>query len=77
MTKTPAACSGFSGKSKRPPSCGTNVVATDDADEHKGTHFLVMEYIEGSDCSALVKKQGALSVERAVDYIIQAARGLE
>jgi len=39
-----------------------NVVATDDADEAKGTHFLVMEYVEGTDLSALVKKQGTLSV---------------
>ncbi len=54
-----------------------NVVATDDADEAKGTHFLVMEYVEGHDLSALVKKQGTLSVEQAVQCIIQAARGLE
>jgi formylglycine-generating enzyme required for sulfatase activity/predicted Ser/Thr protein kinase len=55
----------------------TNVVATDDADEAKGTHFLVMEYVEGTDLSALVKKNGPLSVEQAVQCIIQAARGLE
>ena len=54
-----------------------NVVATDDADEAKGTHFLVMEYVEGTDLSALVKKQGTLSVQQAVQCIIQAARGLE
>ena len=54
-----------------------NVVATDDADEAKGTHFLVMEYVEGTDLSALVKKQGTLSVEQSVQCIIQAARGLE
>ena len=54
-----------------------NVVATDDADEAKGTHFLVMEYVEGIDLSALVKKQGPLSVAKAVNCIIQAARGLE
>lgn len=54
-----------------------NVVATDDADEAKGTHFLVMEYVEGSDLSALVKKQGPLSVDQAVGCILQAARGLE
>ncbi|MFO1002752.1 MAG: serine/threonine-protein kinase [Planctomycetaceae bacterium] len=54
-----------------------NVVATDDADEAKGTHFLVMEYVEGADLSALVKKQGTLSVQQAVQCIIQAARGLE
>ena len=55
----------------------TNVVATDDADEAKGTHFLVMEYVEGSDLSALVKKKGPLSVEQAVQCMLQAARGLE
>ena len=54
-----------------------NVVATDDADEAKGIHFLVMEYVEGSDLSALVKKQGPLSIEKAVACITQAARGLE
>lgn len=54
-----------------------NVVATDDADEAKGTHFLVMEYVEGTDLSALVKKQGTLSVEQAVKCITQAAQGLE
>jgi eukaryotic-like serine/threonine-protein kinase len=54
-----------------------NVVATDDADEAKGTHFLVMEYVEGSDLSVLVKKKGPLSVSHAVQCIVQAARGLE
>jgi serine/threonine protein kinase len=55
----------------------TNVVATDDSDEAKGTHFLVMEYVEGSDLSALVKKKGPLSVEQALRCVVQAARGLE
>ena len=54
-----------------------NVVATDDADEAKGTHFLVMEYVDGSDLSAVVRKQGPLPVEKAVQCIIQAAQGLE
>jgi serine/threonine protein kinase len=54
-----------------------NIVAADDADEADGAHFLVMEYIEGSDLSALVKKSGALPVAKAVNYILQAARGLD
>jgi len=54
-----------------------NIVATDDADEANGSHFLVMEYIEGQDLSALVKKSGPLSVEKAVDLVLQAAKGLE
>jgi tRNA A-37 threonylcarbamoyl transferase component Bud32 len=54
-----------------------NIVAADDADEAGGVHFLVMEYVEGSDLSALVKKHGPLSVAKAVNYVLQAARGLE
>ena len=54
-----------------------NIVAAHDADEAKGTHFLVMEYVEGSDLSARVKTSGPLPVEQAVNCIIQAARGLE
>ena len=54
-----------------------NIVAADDADEANGVHFLVMEYVEGSDLSALVKKNGPFPVAKAVNYILQAARGLE
>lgn len=53
-----------------------NIVLAHDASRHDGVHFLVMEYVEGSDLSAVVKRDGPLSVERAVSYIAQAARGL-
>ena len=53
-----------------------NIVTAFDADEAKGTHFLVMEYVEGDDLSQLVKKHGPLSVEQTIECIIQAARGL-
>ncbi len=36
-----------------------------------------MEFVDGSDLAVLVKKQGPLRVEKAVDCILQAARGLE
>ncbi len=54
-----------------------NIVAADDAAEANGAHFLVMEYVEGKDLSALVKKNGPFPVNKAVNYILQAARGLE
>ncbi len=54
-----------------------NIVASDDADEAEGVHFLVMEYIEGRDLSAVVKEIGPLPVATAVGYVLQAARGLE
>ncbi|HWA98695.1 MAG TPA: protein kinase, partial [Pirellulales bacterium] len=53
-----------------------NIVAADDADESAGVHFLVMEYVDGRDLSATVKSDGPLSVAKAIDYILQAARGL-
>ena len=40
-------------------------------------HFLVMEYVDGSDLAGLVKQQGPLSFGHAFDFLLQAARGLE
>lgn len=53
-----------------------NIVTAHDAGEHRGVHFLVMEYVEGSDLSSLVKKQGPVPIDKATSYILQAARGL-
>ena len=54
-----------------------NIVRATDAGDIDGTHFLVMEYVEGSDLSELVKKNGPRSLPQAISYILQAARGLE
>ncbi len=54
-----------------------NVVAALDADEDRGVHFLVMEYVEGSDLDDVVRHRGQLPLGQAVDFVIQAARGLE
>ncbi|HEX3447641.1 MAG TPA: serine/threonine-protein kinase, partial [Isosphaeraceae bacterium] len=54
-----------------------NVVAVLDADEFRGLHFLVMEYVEGRDLARLVRQQGPMSLTQAIDCIIQAARGLK
>jgi serine/threonine protein kinase len=54
-----------------------NIVAAFDADEHRGTHFLVMEYVEGRDLSSIVKERGPFSVPMVVTCILQAAVGLE
>jgi serine/threonine protein kinase len=53
-----------------------NIVTAFDADEYRGVHFLVMEYVEGTDLSTLVKLQGPLPLARALDYVVQAATGL-
>lgn len=53
-----------------------NIVAAFDADEFNGTHYLVMEFVDGQNLAAHVTKNGPLSVDRAVSCIVQAARGL-
>jgi serine/threonine-protein kinase len=52
-----------------------NIVLAFDADE--AGHFLVMEFIEGTDLAKLVKQNGPLPVWQACDYIRQAAQGLQ
>jgi serine/threonine protein kinase len=54
-----------------------NIVATHDAEDAGETHFLVMEYVEGTDLGRLVRERGPLPVDRACDYIRQAALGLQ
>jgi serine/threonine protein kinase len=48
-----------------------------DADEARGTHFFVMEYVEGSDLYSYVKEHGPLPPGAALDCISQAAEGLD
>ena len=43
----------------------------------RGSNFLAMEYVDGQDLASLVSQRGPLPVEQAVDYVVQAARGLQ
>lgn len=54
-----------------------NIVHAYDADAWRGTHFLVMEYIDGADLDRVLARDERLSVPMAADYIRQAALGLE
>lgn len=53
-----------------------NIVTAHDADQAGDLHFLVMEYVDGTDLARVVKKRGPLPVEEACDYARQAATGL-
>ena len=78
MTKDKAAIARFEREVKAAAKLrDPNIVAADDADQANGVHFLVMELVEGSDLSALVKKNGPFGIDQAVNCITQAARGLE
>ena len=52
-----------------------NIVASYDAGEHNGVHYLVMELVDGIDLARLVRQSGPLNASRAVDYVRQAATG--
>lgn len=54
-----------------------NVVTAYDAGEDKGVHYFVMECVDGIDLSQLVKQQGTLPVAQAVNFVLQAAKGLK
>jgi serine/threonine protein kinase len=53
-----------------------NIVAALASGVVDGVHFFVMEYVDGSDLSRLVKAKGPLPVAQAVHCTLQAARGL-
>jgi len=54
-----------------------NIVPGYDAEQAGDVHFLVMEYVEGTDLARWVAERGPLPVTEACDYIRQAARGLQ
>jgi serine/threonine protein kinase len=54
-----------------------HIVRAHDADESAGLQFIAMEYIEGVDLARMVKRQGPLAIEPALDFIRQAALGLQ
>ncbi|MCY2990987.1 MAG: serine/threonine-protein kinase, partial [Planctomycetota bacterium] len=54
-----------------------NLVQAYDAREIQGTTILVMEYVDGLDASALVRKLGPLPIADACELVRQAALGLQ
>jgi eukaryotic-like serine/threonine-protein kinase len=54
-----------------------NIVRIHDVGQHGSVRFLVMEYVEGDTLESLLQKGGAMGLSRAVDYIAQAAAGLQ
>ncbi len=54
-----------------------NIVMAYDADEAELGHFLVMEFVDGRDLASEIDENGPLSIAETVDYIAQAAAGLE
>ncbi|MBY0513742.1 MAG: protein kinase [Gemmataceae bacterium] len=53
-----------------------NIVHVYDVDRTGSTPFMVMEYVDGTNLHQLVAQGGPLAVDRAVEYVRQAAVGL-
>jgi serine/threonine protein kinase len=54
-----------------------NIVRAHDMDRDNDLHFLVLEYVDGSSLQWVIEKFGPLALHRAVNYIRQAADGLQ
>ena len=54
-----------------------NIVPIYRAGEHDGLLFIVMRYVEGSDLKTVLRREGALGLERSVDILAQLARALD
>jgi hypothetical protein len=54
-----------------------NIVRAFDIDQDGNLHFLVMEYVDGTNLQDLIKRFGPLDVLRACHYIYGAAVGLQ
>src|SRR5207253_7583705 len=54
-----------------------NIVIAFDAGKVRGSHFLVMEYVDGPNLLQLVKEAGPLDIRLACDFIRQAASALQ
>jgi serine/threonine protein kinase len=53
-----------------------NLVAAYEAGREGDTYYLVMEYVDGQNMTAMLKARGPLPIEEAVRYLLQAAQGL-
>jgi serine/threonine-protein kinase len=46
-------------------------------DDETGRNFIVMEHVDGQSCAEILRDQGALPPQEAVDILVQACRGLD
>lgn len=54
-----------------------SVVTAYDANQQGGTHYLLMEYVEGETLSQLVRREGPLPIKVACEIVRQAAVGMQ
>jgi WD40 repeat protein len=55
----------------------SNIVTIHDVDEVDGTHYIVMQYLEGRPLSQVIREEGPLSPRRAVYIVRQLAKAAD
>ncbi len=53
-----------------------NIVTVHDVGSDGPTHYIVMEFIEGTDLKRIIKAEGALDIDRALNLAIQICGGI-
>ncbi|MEP7292604.1 MAG: protein kinase [Chloroflexota bacterium] len=53
-----------------------NIVTVHDVGSDGPTHYIVMEFVEGTDLKRIIKAEGALSIDRAINLAIQICGGI-
>ncbi|HVU12660.1 MAG TPA: protein kinase [Phototrophicaceae bacterium] len=53
-----------------------NIVTVHDVGSDGPTHYIVMEFVEGTDLKRIIKAEGALPIERALNLAIQICAGI-
>lgn len=53
-----------------------NIVTVYDVGQDGNIHYIVMEYVDGEDLKSIIRREGRLNVDRAVDIAIQIAAGV-
>ncbi|HHW43609.1 MAG TPA: Stk1 family PASTA domain-containing Ser/Thr kinase, partial [Desulfotomaculum sp.] len=54
-----------------------HIVSIYDVGQEEGVQYLVMEYVDGEDLKTLIRREGALDAERAVQIALQVLEALE
>ncbi|MGD0090272.1 MAG: protein kinase [Planctomycetota bacterium] len=54
-----------------------NIVSAHTVGEEMGHHYLVMEYVEGEPLDKMLKREGSLPCDKALEIVMQVARGLK
>jgi serine/threonine-protein kinase len=78
VAKNPAAVERFFREARAAATLShSNVVRAYDVGQEGEVYYYAMQFVDGVDLARLIREGGQLTVDRAGDYILQAARGLQ